>query len=125
MGYGGQRGTVYISITGAGCAGAGDGWEARLVAWLQDSIQYRITRVDLAYDDMSGREYGVDRALSDYCDGLYDSCGRPPTCEQLGNWIRPDGRGRTFCVGRRSSGKYLRVYEKGRQLGDVDSPWVN
>lgn len=36
----------------------------------------------------------------------------------------PDGRGRTFYVGRRENGKLLRVYEKGKQLGAENSPWV-
>jgi len=38
--------------------------------------------------------------------------------------VSPTGLGRTLYVGRRENGKLLRVYEKGKQLGDKDSPWV-
>jgi phage replication initiation protein len=34
------------------------------------------------------------------------------------------GRGRTFYVGARENGKLFRAYEKGKQLGNPDSPWV-
>lgn len=34
------------------------------------------------------------------------------------------GRGSTFYVGSRLSGKVCRVYEKGKQLGDRASRWV-
>ena len=30
----------------------------------------------------------------------------------------------TLFIGSRGSAKYCRIYEKGRQLGDPDSPWV-
>ena len=32
--------------------------------------------------------------------------------------------GRTFEVGNRKNGKLIRIYEKGKQLGDPSSPWV-
>jgi phage replication initiation protein len=41
-----------------------------------------------------------------------------------GAWLEPDGSGRTFEVGRRKNGKLIRIYEKGKQLGDATSPWV-
>ena len=34
------------------------------------------------------------------------------------------GLGRTLYIGKRKNGKLLRVYEKGKQLGDPSSPWV-
>jgi len=57
------------------------------------------------------------------CDG-FTTGGNRPKCSQQGNWITPDPHGRTFYVGRRKNGKLLRVYEKGKQLGDPRSPWV-
>ena len=33
-------------------------------------------------------------------------------------------RGRTLGIGSRTSGKYCRIYEKGKQLGDPSSPWT-
>ena len=47
-----------------------------------------------------------------------------PTSNVNGDWIEPTGKGRTFYVGVRENGKLLRVYEKGKQLGEKDSPWV-
>lgn len=38
--------------------------------------------------------------------------------------IEPDGRGRTIYIGSRESGKLLRVYEKGMQLGVPWHPWA-
>jgi phage replication initiation protein len=38
-----------------------------------------------------------------------------------GNWLFPDGSGLSFYVGSRTSGKLLRVYEKGKQLGGAAS----
>jgi phage replication initiation protein len=46
------------------------------------------------------------------------------SCSQAGNWIAPDGTGRTLYIGKAKNGKMLRVYEKGRQLGCPTSEWV-
>lgn len=59
-----------------------------------------------------------------YKQGLFNAGGRPPRVNQQGNWIEPDGRGRTFYVGARESGKLIRIYEKGMQLGISWHPWV-
>jgi phage replication initiation protein len=68
--------------------------------------------------------HSVDWAVEQYLAGLFGSGGRKPSCDQKGNWIEPDGTGRTFYVGRRQNGKMLRVYEKGMQLGIPWHPWV-
>jgi len=44
--------------------------------------------------------------------------------KQHGNFESPDGSGRTIEIGKRKNGKMLRVYEKGQQLGDPNSPWT-
>lgn len=120
-----QRGRVYVSLTGAGCnllRAPGD-----LSAWLQlqtdDGREPRITRVDLAVDDMAGR-FTVPQVARWYKAGAFDVQGRRPSHRCEGDWIVPSGAGRTFYVGRRQNGKMLRVYEKGKQLGDRNSPWV-
>lgn len=122
--HGGQRGTLMISISGAGCAAAKEGWEKRLHDWLESAKQGRITRVDMAYDDYDGQLYTVDRARSEYEAGLFQAGGRAPDSEMRGNWIRPNGKGRTFYVGHAQSGKLCRIYEKGKQLGSPSSEWV-
>jgi len=44
--------------------------------------------------------------------------------DQRGNWIEPDGRGRTLYIGSSDNGKLTRIYEKGMQLGIPYHPWV-
>jgi phage replication initiation protein len=122
--HGGQRNTVLVMVSGAGLAAARVGWEQRLYDFLTiKAIQPRITRLDLAYDDYDGRQYNVDRAKQDFEQGLFNNGGRMPDCEQRGNWFRPNGKGRTFYVGHRVNGKFARIYEKGKQLGDASSTW--
>ncbi len=116
-----QRGTAWLSIPGEGCTLIPD-WPA-LVAFLRDDLRGRITRWDGARDDFAGG-HSVDEAVALYLQSAFDWNGSPPSCSQAGNWIAPDGKGRTFYVGTRQSGKLLRVYEKGKELGFPDSPWV-
>ncbi|MDR1996472.1 replication initiation factor domain-containing protein [Azonexus sp.] len=122
--YGGQNRTILITLTGTGLAAAREGWEDRLVKFLESASRPRITRLDLAHDDYTGETYSVDRADQDHTDGLFNCGGRNPRCEHRGDWKHPDGKGRSFYVGNRKNGKYCRVYEKGRELGDQDSEWV-
>lgn len=121
---GGQQNTVLVQITGQGLAMARPGWQERLSNWAALMHRFVITRIDLAYDDAEGKSYSVDQAATDYDNGHFTWRGRPPSCEQKGNWRRLDWKGRSFYVGKRENGKMLRVYEKGRQLGDKDSEWV-
>lgn len=114
---GGQADTFLVQLTGQGATAAREGWETRLYEWLGSMPTSRITRVDLAHDDFTGERYTPQKALDDYLEGNFTSGGRRPTCEQGGNWAIPDGSGLTFYVGKRQNGKYLRVYEKGKQLG--------
>jgi phage replication initiation protein len=118
---GGQAGTALLSIPGDGCALVPD-W-ASLCELLRDELGARITRWDGAVDDYEGH-HSVDGAVSMYLAGAFGAGGRQPSCDQKGNWIAPDGSGRTFYVGRRKNGKLLRVYEKGKQLGAKASPWT-
>lgn len=116
-----QRGTGLLSIPGEGCALVTD-WP-RLVTFLRDDLKGRITRIDLAHDDYEG-VHSVNEAVRMYLEGQFKCGGRQPKLSQAGNWIEPDGSGRTFYVGARQNGKQLRVYEKGMQLGRPYDPWV-
>lgn len=120
--FGGNNCTVLVSISGAGCAAAKEGWEKRLYDFL-DGCCGRLTRVDLAHDLYQG-EYTVDQADSDFDLDLFNCGGRNPDIEHRGNWKRINGKGRTVYIGHRENGKYARIYEKGKQLGDKNSPWV-
>lgn len=119
--YGGQAGTAFFSLPGEACALIPD-WHG-LVELVRDELKGRITRWDGAVDDYEG-QYNVDHAVDCYKSGGFNAGGNKPSCSQAGNWIEEDGKGRTFYVGRRENGKYMRIYEKGKQLGSTSSPWV-
>lgn len=119
---GGQRQTVMINLTGTACTFGHIGWEEQLAEWLH-TIDYKITRVDLAHDDFVGK-YTLDYFNAQDTLGGFTGGGRPPNVENRGNWKRPTGRGRTLYIGSVKSSRYTRIYEKGKQLGEIDSPWV-
>ena len=122
---GGQQDTIMIVITGTGCTAGNYGWEEDFHAWLTMYAERpKITRIDYAFDDLDGSLVSPDWAwVQDDLQG-FQCGGRPPSFQTAGNWKRPDGKGRTAYIGQRASGKYCRVYEKGKQLGDVDSLWT-
>ncbi|MEC7121174.1 MAG: replication initiation factor domain-containing protein, partial [Pseudomonadota bacterium] len=122
---GGQRNTVMVTLNGHGCALADYAWEQSFYNWLKNkTVRPKITRVDYAYDDLDGSLVNVDWADEQDTLGGFTSGGRPPSVEYRGDWKRPNGSGRSFYIGKRTSSKYCRFYEKGKQLGDTDSPWV-
>lgn len=120
--YGGekQRGTFHVELNATACAHISD-WHT--VQQWGESIGAKITRVDLAHDDMSGENVNIEKAKAWYHAGEFTSNGRPPSkptlIDDLGS-----GEGKTFYIGKREYGKMLRIYEKGRQLGDPSSLWV-
>lgn len=93
------------------------------MSYLRDTLNANVTRWDGAVDDYSGA-HSVNDAVNLFLDGQFTAGGNTPSCNQHGNWIQPDGSGRTFYVGKRKNGKMLRVYEKGMQLGGQWHPWV-
>lgn len=118
--FGGQKGTALLSLPGQACALIPD-W-SEVVALLTE-LKARITRWDGAVDDYAG-EHSVDHAVSVYLGGGFNAGGNKPSCSVAGNWIDHDRKGRTFYVGKSENGKLMRIYEKGKQLGDPLSPWV-
>lgn len=114
-----QYGRWLLQLTGVGCQLVRD-WS--VVQTLLDDLGAKITRVDLALDFLAG-EYGIDHALATYENGGFQLGGRPPATRLDGDWL--DGKaGRTLYVGKSANGKMLRVYEKGKQLGDESSEWT-
>lgn len=123
-----QRDSILIAINGQGCLAAKAGWELRLYQFLtsSDCIAPRITRVDLAHDDFDGSQlsvYDFDRAWED---GGFDRYGNRPEPQNYGPWKNQDpmGKGLTFYAGTKSSSQLFRGYQKGKQLGSPDSPWM-
>ncbi|CAN5907004.1 hypothetical protein BH11PSE12_BH11PSE12_17250 [soil metagenome] len=124
---GGQENTMLVTLTGQGCTIANQGWETRLYAFLSNTncVRPSISRIDLAHDDFAGKYLSVDWAETQWHVRGFNTSrgGRKVNIECVGNWHAPTGAGRTLNIGMRTSGKFLRVYEKGRQLGDVTSEW--
>lgn len=125
MAWGGasQKGVVYFSLMGQGCARVQD-W-AGVAAWLAAHGAV-MKRVDVAHDDFEGERVSVDWAVEQYRTGGFNAGGRRPRSECIGDWLEGDEgkRGRTLGIGNRQSGKYARCYEKGKQLGDESSRWT-
>lgn len=108
-----------LVITGQGCKYVRD-WD-ELLQFLK-TLKAKITRVDLAIDFLQG-EYSVDDAVLMFEQGDFRVRGRQPSSHVAGDWLyRREGR--TLYVGKAENGKKIRVYEKGKQLGDLNSPWV-
>lgn len=125
--WGGNSNTAQILLDGSACAVAYPDWELRLHDWLEagrvNAGGARLTRVDFAYDDHDGL-FPLEFWQEQLPEGFRFGAGRPSRIERRGNWDQPDGRGRTLQIGSRDSGKLIRLYEKGKQLGDPESPWV-
>lgn len=121
-----QNETVCLFLTGVGLTAALDGWESRLYDFIQEyAPSAKITRCDLAHDFLNG-EYTPDQALRDWEAGGYTSRHTKPIAECVGgDWLEYRGTGKTLYIGsRKNSSRFVRVYEKGKQLGDCESPWV-
>jgi phage replication initiation protein len=121
LAYGGQRGTALVSLPGSACALIQD-WHA-VYHLFHDILKARITRWDGAVDVFDGVP-SVDDAVKFYQTGGFNAGGNKPSSSLQGDWLLADGSGRTFYIGKRKNGKVLRIYEKGKQLGDESSPWV-
>lgn len=114
---GGNRNTCCVDLPGSICARVKD-WGA-VAEWLE-RVGASVTRLDIARDCLGG-EYTLGDARRWYQEGGFTINRRPSASfiDDMGS-----GKGCTFYVGSRENGKMLRVYEKGKQLGDKFSPWV-
>jgi len=120
LAYGGehQRGTAHLELNAHGCARIKD-WNAVRV-WCE-AYGVRITRIDLAHDDFSGETVSIPKARAWLDGGQFITGGRAPYARMVDDL--GSGKGKTLYVGQRANGKLCRVYEKGKQLGDPQSPW--
>lgn len=113
-----MKGRCFINLTGVACELMQPSNWASLYSVCED-FNVKITRYDAAYDDYDGL-HPVSEAKELYESGAFIVGGRCPSARYIDSY----GRGDTFYVGRRENGKMLRVYEKGKQLGDKDSAWT-
>lgn len=129
----GGRPSVRFELTGMGCAileQRGDVSADHAERWCAFATQLRhvdalLSRVDVAFDDFSGQR-AIAHAKAMYETGEFDYrfAGELHRPKAKGFDDYGSGDGSTFYVGHSSSEKQLRVYEKGKQLGDRESPWV-
>lgn len=128
---GATNGGCYLSFTGAGICLVDS---KRLHDSIKDFPALKITRVDVAFDDYDG-VFSVKHARKFYKNNLFNAGGTPPKYMYIESGHLKLGRnfkeskmvadgGSSFYVGTRESGKLLRVYEKGKQLGDKSSNWT-
>lgn len=113
-----QRGSCLVTLSGGGCSLIDD---VQGIKHLIESLEGKITRLDLAVDFLNG-EYTVDDAVEFYKAGRFTSSGRAPCTSQAGDWLNE--KERTLYIGKAKNGKVCRVYEKGHQLGNKNSEWV-
>jgi DNA relaxase NicK len=94
------------------------------IYYLANNYKAIIRRIDIAYDDFSGK-YGLRRAGKDYSAKKYKSkTGCNPIIEKI-----KSSSGSCWYIGSKNSDKFLRIYEKGKQigaekLGEEHSNWI-
>lgn len=112
--------TIHFDIPGESCALIAN-WE-KLADFLDD-YPAKLTRCDLAHDDYEGETLSIDWARTQYAQGGFKPArGLSPKSRLVSD--EGHGTGSTYYVGSRESGKLLRIYEKGKELGDIFSHWV-
>lgn len=116
-----QNNTIHVEIYGKGCTAAKPDWQTNLYDWLQTLPNIKLTRLDLAIDIRS-KDYSVDQANQDWQAGKFDGYDDRARRQRV-NFDNPH-KGRTFYLNERQEGKYIRIYEKGKQLGDSKSDWI-
>jgi len=114
-----QRGSIHVELNAQACSLVSD-WPA-IQSWGEQNGA-TITRVDLAHDDLYGKELTVAMALEWHQAGAFNFNARPAKARLIDDLGTGDGK--TLYIGNRANGKMLRVYEKGKQLGEPESPWV-
>lgn len=119
-----QRGSIHVELNAQACALIGD-WE-QVRQW-GECHAATITRIDLAHDDLTGEVVSVDVGLEWLKTGQFSLNGLRAGKSAVKGRLIDDlgsGEGRTLYIGQRANGKMLRIYEKGKQLGDSESPWT-
>lgn len=111
--YGGetQRGWVRVNIPGKGCDWVSD-WHL-FASGAKSLAESELRRVDVAVTTFDG-SVTHETVLAAHQQGLFSTGGRSPKMRQVTGSDPLDGR--TVYVGARESEKFIRCYEKGREL---------
>ena len=112
MDYGGesQRGWSRVTISGKGCGWVQD-WSA--MQSVEELPAAELRRLDIALTTWSG-EVGHDMIVDAHTRGRFGTGGRNPDLQQITN-SNPIA-GKTCYVGKRTSDRFLRAYEKGFEM---------
>ncbi|RMZ65987.1 replication initiation factor domain-containing protein [Vibrio anguillarum] len=122
----------YVSFSGSGCSAIK---MDVLHKALKQMPYVKLTRVDVAYDDLQGA-ITVPYLREQYENGEFITRGAPPGYSyfESGSLVTRDeskkygvvpDKGRTLYVGQRQNGKLFRGYEKGKQMKSIEYPdWV-
>ena len=116
-----ERVQIYFDAVGCQYLTENDAFQ-RLHSVLTNSDDPRITRCDVALDCLGG-EITIADTIQGFNDGAFHGNGRPPKAKYIQS-LGENTDGESVYIGSRQSGKMLRAYEKGKQLGDQDSAWV-
>lgn len=116
---GGNGDTIHVNLTGQACQRV----DLAKLADALDGVDHKIGRIDAAWDDFEGRYGDPAGAAENYRHGGFTpqkGVRSEKVCffDDMGT-----GNGSTFQLGDRSS-RMLRIYSKGKQLGNKTSPWV-
>lgn len=118
IGFDGNNDSCYLSLSGQGCVGV-DMVELR--AFVESLPVSKITRIDLAYDDLQG-ELSVRDYKKLYEMGQFSIKGASPSARFVDDM--GSNKGCTLYIGKKTNGKEACIYEKGKQLGDESSSWL-
>ena len=110
--YGGesQRGWLRAVITGKGCEWVQD-WDA--VEAVEQLPAAEIRRLDIALTTWEG-QVTHESVVAAHAAERFQTGGRPPDLQQITS--SNERAGRTCYVGKRTSDKFFRAYEKGFEL---------
>jgi phage replication initiation protein len=112
-----------VSFSGQGCGSL----NFEEMFKICDDLGYvRISRVDIAHDDFTGT-HNVNTCRQMFKNGLFTVTTEPSYQYFESGVLSKSGKlipcnGRSFYVGKRTSGKMLRCYEKGKQMKDEANP---
>ena len=105
-----QRGWVRAELSGKGCEWVQD-WDA--VQSIEKLPTAQIRRLDIALTTWKG-EITHDRVVQAHAADRFHSGGRPPALQQITS--SDERAGKTCYVGKRTSDKFFRAYEKGFEM---------
>ncbi len=119
----------YVSFSGKGCETIN---MDALHKALKQMVGAKLTRVDLALDDLQGN-VTIEDIKDKYLDGQFITRGTPPSSGEFRGYksMSPTDRkkcgfvadnGHTFYVGARENGKIFRAYDKAAQMKCEEYP---